>query len=382
MEESKRMGIPVLGPDINESGHNFTVNAKGEIRFGLAGLKGVGESAVDHIVSEREANGPYSSIFDMMQRINLRAVNKKSMECLAMSGAFDCFQELHRAQYFFRPEGETQTGIERLVRFGNQYQASQSQMAGSLFGDMEMPEVSYPKIPDCDEWTLMIRLEKEREVAGIYLSGHPLDNYKFELKHYRFTPLREVNDYIEEMDVLAKNGDPVKERVFRVAVFVTEALDRISKSGNRYGKLLLQDYSGSREVMLFGEDYLRFSKYLNPGLILNVKGIVQPRQYRQEEVEFRVQKIKLLDETKSKMTGEIEISTAAASLTSEQVHFLTENLSQNPGATHFHLTLMGDTPDWKVSLRSISRKVEMNEALAHFLEEQKNFNIRISINNN
>ncbi len=381
MEESKRMGIPVLGPDVNESGHNFTVNDQGEIRFGLAGLKGVGENAVDNIVAERKENGPYTSIFDMMQRVNLRSVNKRSMECLAMSGAFDCFKELHRAQYFFHPETEVQTGIERLVRFGNQSQASQAQMTGSLFGDMEMPEISYPKIPDCDEWTLMIRLEKEREVAGIYLSGHPLDSYKFELKHYRFTPLQELNDFMEEMDLQVKNGDPAKEKVFRVAAFVTEALDRISKNGNRYGKLQLQDYSGSREVMLFKDDYLRFSKYLTSGLILYVKGIVQARPYR-PEVEFRVQKIKLLDEIKSKMTAEIEISTSAESLTAEQVHFLTENLSQNPGAAHFHFNLLGDKPGWKVSLRSLSKKVELNEKLAHFLEEQKNFNIRIGINNN
>ncbi len=383
MEESKRMGLSVLGPDVNESGHNFTVNAKGEIRFGLAGLKGVGENAVDNIVAERAENGPFTSVFDFMQRVNLRSVNKKSMECLAMSGAFDCFEQLHRAQYFFHPEGELQTGIERLVRFGNQSQASKQQMVGSLFGDTELPEISLPAIPDCDPWTLMIRLEKEREVAGIYLSGHPLDSYKFELKYYRFSTIRTVNDHIEEMEAKAKNGDYVKERSFRIAVYVTEAMERISKKGNKYGKLLVQDYSGAKELMLFGDDFLRFSKYLTTGLLLSLQGMVQPRQYRPEEMEFRIQKIQLLDEVKAKMTAEIEISALAKTVTEEQVHFLTDNLNRYPGPSSFHFNLFdGEGSEGKVSLRSLSKKVEMNEELARFLDQQTNFNIRININNN
>ena len=381
MEESKRMGMAVLGPDVNESGHSFTVNAKGEIRFGLAGLKGVGENAVDNIVAERAENGPYASIFDFMQRVNLRAVNKRSMECLAMSGAFDCFEELHRAQYFFHPETELQTGIERLVRFGNQSQTSQSQMAGSLFGELEMPEIDVPKIPDCDPWTLMVRLEKEREVAGIYLSGHPLDSFKFELKHYRFSTIRSLEEHIDEAEEQAQNGEQVKDRAFRIAVYVTEAMERISKKGNKYGKLLVQDYSGSKELMLFGDDYLRFARYLSPGLILSIKGVVQPRQYRPEEMEFRLQKMQLLEEVRTKMTQEIEISALASSLTAEQVAFLSANLEANPGPVGFHLQLMDEDSGWKLSLRSLRKKVTINEELVHFLESQRNLNIRIGIAN-
>ncbi len=383
MEESKRIGVPVLGPDVNESGHNFAVNQKGEIRFGLAGLKGVGDSAVENIVNEREENGYYKDIYDFIQRVSLRSVNKRAIECLAMSGAFDCFEELHRAQYFFHPENDLQTGIEKLVRFGNQSQNSKAQMEGSLFGEMEMPELTLPKIPECDPWTLMIRLEKEREVAGIYLSGHPLDSYKFELKHYQFTSLRSLKEQMEDMGEKAQQGKPVKDRRFRLGVYVTEALDRISKKGNKYGKLIVQDYTGAREIMLFKKKYVNFSKFLTPGLILCIEGVAQPKRFKQEEIEFQLQRIQLLEDVKTEMTEEVEISTLVDSITGEQIDFLADNLEENPGSSGFcfHLTDQ-EHPEQRINLRSLTRKVEINEDLVEFLEDQKSFKVRININKN
>jgi len=383
MEESKRIGVPVLGPNVNESGHNFTVNEEGKIRFGLAGLKGVGDSAVDNIVNERIENGPFESIFDFIQRINLRSVNKRAMECLAKSGAFDCFDDLHRAQYFFHPENDPKTGIERLVRFGNQSHASKTQMEGSLFGEMEMPEIDLPEIPECDPWTLMVRLEKEREVAGIYLSGHPLDSYKFELKHYRFTSLRALKDQMEDLAEKAQEGKSIKDKRFRLGVYVTEALDRVSKKGNKYGKLLVQDYTGARELMLFKSDFIKFSKFLTSGLILCIDGVVQPKKFRPEEIEFKILKIQLLDEIRTTLTDEIEIAARASSITSEQVDFLANNLQENPGGSGFRLYLSDeDDPKQRMSLCSLKKRVEMNEDLVQFLDTQKNFNVRISMNNN
>jgi DNA polymerase-3 subunit alpha len=382
MEESKRMGIPVLGPDINESGRGFSVNKKGDIRFGLAGIKGAGEAAVENIIEEREKNGPFSTIFDFVQRVNQRSVNKKSLECLAQAGAFDGFTELHRAQYFFRPEGDNTNGLEKLVRFGNQCQASHMQSAGSLFGDLEMPEIAHPKIPDCDLWPLMVRLEKEKDVTGIYLSGHPLDTYHFELQHYLLTPLDDLRQYREDMEGLAVTGTSVKERVFRTAGFVSEAQDRISKNGNKYGKLILQDFSGKMELMFFGEDYLRFTQYLKPGLTLFVQGIMQSRPFRKEQIEFRVQQIQLLEEIKKKQTREIEIVSTAESITGEQVRFLTENVASHPGSCELHLQLTDREEGWKIGLRSLNKKIELNDELAHFLEKQDNMNIHIGIINN
>ncbi len=382
MEESRRMGIPVLGPDINESGKGFTVNRKGEIRFGLAGLKGCGESAVESLLEEREKNGPFTSIFDFIKRVNQRSVNKKSLECLAMSGAFDGFTELHRAQYFFRPEGDPTTGLEKIIRFGNQCAASQAQTMGSLFGDLEMPEISTPKIPDCDPWPLMVRLEKEREVTGIYISGHPLDSYRFELQYYMISPLQELLAYRQDMEEQVKDGGAVKERTFRLAGFVSDAQDRISKSGNKYGKIIIQDFSGSMEVLFFGEDYLRFAPYLQAGLCLFVQGTVQTHPYRKAQVEFKVQMIQLLEDLKKKQTREIVVSATADSLTPEQVSFLTDNVLEHPGSSELNLQLLDEEEGWKVSLKTLTKKVEMNEPLAAFLSGQPNLNVHIKIFNN
>jgi DNA polymerase-3 subunit alpha len=381
MEESKRMGIPVLGPDINESGRGFSVNSKGAIRFGLAGIKGAGEAAVEHIIEEREKNGAFATIFDFISRVNQRSVNKKAMECLAMSGAFDCFGELHRAQYFFRGETDTTTGLEKLSRFGNQCQASELQNTGSLFGDLEMPEIAHPKIPDCDPWPLMLRLEKEKEVTGIFLSGHPLDMYRFELKHYMLTPLEDILKHKEDMEEKAVNDEPVKDRVFRTAGFASEVQERISKNGNKYGKMVLQDFSAKMELMFFGEDYLRFTQYLKAGLILFVQGVVQPRPFRKEQIEFNVQHIQLLEEVKKKQTREVEIVTFAHSLTSEQVGFLVDNVAAHPGNAELHLQVIDSSENWNIGLKSLTRKVEMNDELAHFLDKQDNMNIRIGIFN-
>lgn len=382
MQESKRMDIPVLGPDINESGEGFSVNKKGQIRFGLAGIKGVGEAAVEGILEEREKNGLFTGIFDFIQRINSRSVNKKSLECLAYSGAFDTFEELHRAQYFFKPEGDNTNGLEKLSRFGSQVQANQVQSTGTLFGDMEMPTLALPKIPECDPWPLMVRLEKEREVTGIYLSGHPLDTYQFELKYYYITQINDLKAAMAEMEEKAKKGESVHDRIFRIAGFVSDAQDRISKKGNKYGKILLQDFSGNIELMLFGEDYVRFSQYLKPGLTLFAQGMAQTRQFRESEIEFRIQFIQLLEDVKKKQTKEIEISVSPESISSEQITFLTKNLLENPGKSEllFHLS---DVPDnWRVSLRSHRKRLEMNDELTKFLNKQDNLNIHISIFNN
>ncbi|HEX4849297.1 MAG TPA: DNA polymerase III subunit alpha, partial [Puia sp.] len=185
MEECKRMGLKVLGPDVNESKKGFAVNQKGEIRVGLGGLKGVGEATVTTMIEEREKNGQFKNIFDMIQRINQRTVNKKTLESLAYAGAFDCFSDLHRAQYFYMAPGDTSTGLEKIIRFGNIYQAQTSQHTNTLFSDQPVTmNVATPKIPACEHWTLTELLNHEKEVTGMFMSGHPLDHFKFEIKYY------------------------------------------------------------------------------------------------------------------------------------------------------------------------------------------------------
>ena len=182
MEECKRMGLKVLGPDINESQKGFAANHNREIRVGLGGLKGVGEAAVESIIMERKKNGNYTTIFDLIKRVNQRSVNKKTLESLAYAGAFDCFKEMHRAQYFYIPPGDTSTGLEKIIRFGNIYQTNSNQNSNSLFGELTMPDIATPKIPNCEPWILTELLDHEKEITGMFMSGHPLDHFKFEIK--------------------------------------------------------------------------------------------------------------------------------------------------------------------------------------------------------
>ncbi|MEO8772536.1 MAG: DNA polymerase III subunit alpha, partial [Ferruginibacter sp.] len=193
MEECKRMGLTVLGPDINESQSGFAVNKKGEIRFGFSGLKGVGEAAIDNIIEEKNKHGHFKDVYDLVKRVNLRSVNKKSLESLVYSGAFDCFKEIHRAQYFYQAPGDA-VSLEKIIKFGAVFQAQSVNASNTLFGDLQMPDIVPPKISPCQPWQLVEELDFEKEVTGMYMSGHPLDNFKFELKHYNITPLNDFND--------------------------------------------------------------------------------------------------------------------------------------------------------------------------------------------
>src|SRR6185295_8096093 len=249
MEECKRMGLKVLGPDINESLKGFAVNKNGEIRFGLGGLKGVGEAAVESIIEERSRKGSFSSIFDFIKRINQRTVNKKTLESLAYAGAFDCYPEYHRAQYFFMPDGDTSTGLEKIVRFGNIYQTQITGNSNTLFGDLPaVMDIQTPKIPDCPRWPLITQLDHEKEVTGMFLSGHPLDHHKFEMRHYGITRIADFNEF--KADVKAQ---PNPGRPFRLMGLVSDAQHKIAKNGNKYGNFIVEDYSGKTEITLFRE---------------------------------------------------------------------------------------------------------------------------------
>jgi DNA polymerase-3 subunit alpha len=206
MEECKRMGLKVLGPDVNESQKGFAVNAAGEIRFGLGGMKGVGDAALESMIAERNQNGAFKDPFDFMKRINQRTVNKKTLESLVYAGAFDGFPQLHRAQYICVAEGETQTGLEKLIKFSNIFQSQSTNNTNTLFGDLPaVMDIKAPQILPCPQWSLTEQLDKEKEVTGIYLSGHPLDHYKFEFKHYGIISVQDFNE-IKESQLLAGAG--------------------------------------------------------------------------------------------------------------------------------------------------------------------------------
>lgn len=372
MEEARRMGIPVLGPDINESSFGFTVNKKGEIRFALNGIKGVGEAAIESIISERKTNGPFTDIFDVMKRVNQRTANKKSLESLTYAGGFDCFKDMHRGQYFHTPKGEVVSNFERIIRFGNQYQGSKGQGANSLFGDMDNVDVQPPKLAICEPWTLTEHLNFEKEVIGIFLSGHPLDHFKFELKHYGIYPLGEFKEFENSIDLQSSPG-----RTFRLAGLVVDAQHRVTKTGKNFGSLSIEDYTGKADFTLWSDDYARVSSFLNKGMTVLVNGFFKPRmrfnsnQERfQDGWEFKVQSMQLLETVKKTMTKQVKLNIAARHLNETLVDFLQKNFKRNPGSAKVIIQVYDERQDLKVELNTYGQGIEMNDELADFLAEK------------
>jgi DNA polymerase-3 subunit alpha len=378
MEESKRMGIDVLPPDVNESFKGFAVNKQGQVRFGLGGLKGVGEAAIENLLEERQKEGPFKSIFDFIKRVNQRAVNKKSLEALAMSGAFDLFPELHRAQYFHKPDGDTTTGLDKIVKFGNQVAAGSSSM-GSLFGAEDMPDIEPPKIAPCDAWPLIVKLNNERDVTGIYISGHPLDDYRFELKHYHMNSVQELLEYQTEISTPGSTGGRARERNFRLAVYITNAMERVSRNNRQFGVMTIEDYSGKFEFALWSEDFIRFASYMKPGLCLFLNGGFKSKRFNDNEYEFKVGSMQLLQEVKKTHTKQVVLRTAPQHINRETVDFLCENAGKYPGASELFLQLHDH--DLTVKLRTFNKHIEMNDELAHFLSKQPDIDTYIDIIN-
>lgn len=374
MEECKRMGLKVLGPDVNESLKGFAVNDKGEIRFGLGGLKGMGDAAIETIVDDRNKNGHYKDVFDFIKRVSQRNVNKKSLESLAYSGAFDCFKELHRAQYFYVPQNDTRTGLERIVAFGNQFQINKTSSANSLFGDSVMAEIPTPKLPQCETWTLTELLEHEKEVTGMFMSGHPLDHFKFELKYYGIMPLADFNELKEATTFIASNLN----KNFRIAGLVVDAQHRITKNGRNFGSLSIEDFSGKTELMLWSEDYIRYQNYLEKGNNLLVNGYFKQR-YNSDQFEFKVSSIFLLETAKQVLTKQLEINIEPASLTKTFVDFVEKNVRSNPGKSSVRFTIHEPVENIKLSLYSLEKGFTMNEEMADFLLNNPDVEVNVAL---
>ena len=376
MEECKRMNHRVLGPDINESLSGFAVNEQGEIRFGLGGLKGVGEAAVQSIIEERGANGGYKNIWDFIRRVNQRTVNKKSIESLAYSGAFDSFKELHRAQYFFTPPGETSSMLERIIRYGNIYQTNKTQSSNSLFGESNMPEIAQPKILPASEWTLTEMLDKEKEVTGMFMSGHPLNHYRFELKYYGIMPLSEFNEVNESPAATASSLN----KTFRIAGLVTEAQHRMTRTGKNFGSIAIEDFTAKTEIMLWSDDYMRFKHYVESGKNLLITGYFRSR-FSSDQYEFKVNNICLLETAKQTLTKQIDINIQPASLTNGFVNFVENNVKSNPGKASIRFNIYEPLHHLKVTMHTMDRGFTMNEEMADFLIDNPDVDISVEIMN-
>lgn len=380
MEESKRMGIDVLPPDVNESFKGFAVNKQGQVRFGLGGLKGVGEAAIENLLEERKKDGPFKNIFDFIKRVNQRAVNKKSLEAMVMSGAFDSFPELHRAQYFHKPEGEALTGLDKIVKFGQQVTAGSSNM-GSLFGADDMPDVEPPKIPPCDLWPLIMKLNNEKDITGIYISGHPLDDYRFEMKHYHMNSVQELVEYQTEIAQPGGSGGRSRERNFRLAVYITNAQERISRNNRQFGVMTIEDYTGKFEFALWSEDFIRFAPYLKPGLCLFINGGFKSKRFNDNEYEFKVSSIQLLQEVKKTHTKQVYLNTMPKYINKQTVDFLVDNVNRFPGNSILHVHLTDRDDQTQAKLHTFNRNIEMNDELAGFLHKQPDIDVYIEIIN-
>jgi DNA polymerase-3 subunit alpha len=371
MEECKRMGRMVLGPDVNESKKGFAVNAKGEIRFGLGGLKGVGETAVESIIEEREKNGPFKSIFEMIKRINQRAVNKKTLENLVYAGAFDGFKELHRAQYFNIATGETVTGLEKIIKFGNVYQANASGSTNTLFGDFAMPDVVPPKIPNCEPWTLTELLEHEKDVTGMFMSGHPLDHFRFEIAYYGITKLGEFNEIKDTINLQANPGKSI-----RLAGLVVDAQHRVSRTGKQFGSFFIEDYTGKSEFMLWGDDYARYSQFLEKGRNLYITGSFRQR-FNKAEFEFKVDRITMLENIKQQLTKQLVLDLEARQINEQLLTFLQENVKKHPGRSALKLNISEPRLNARVSLFTRENGFEMNDEMAAWLIENGDISVQV-----
>ncbi len=375
MEECKRMGIKVLGPDINESLKGFAVNKKGEIRFGLGGLKGVGEAAVETIIMEREKAGMYADVFDFIKRVLQRSVNKKSLESLAYSGAFDCFTTFHRAQYFKIPDGEKLSGLEKIILYGQSQQSLSAGASNTLFGDLSTAmQVPLPKIPQSEPWTLTELLDHEKEVTGMYMSGHPLDHFKFELKHYGITP---INDFNEIKETLHLQPNPGKS--MRVAGLIIDVQHRVTKTGKNFGSFAIEDFTGKTDFILWSEDYIRFQNYLEKGQNVLLTGFFRPRYIRPDEFDFKINSMSLLETVKETLTRNIEISAHPAAISADFVSFVDKNVRRFPGKTSLRFNIYEPKENLKISLYSFEKGFKMNEEMADFLLNNPDIEVNVGL---
>ncbi len=338
MEESRRMGIPVLGPDINESNLSFAVNKKGEVRFGMSGIKGVGEKSIESIIEERELNGPYLSIADFARRSNPRTVNKKVYENLVYSGAFDCFGH-HRGQYFFRTDATQMNGIERMIKYTNDYQYQQQSSQASLFGGTSDAHIQEPQLMDCAEFGLIEKLKLEKEVIGIYLTGHPLDNYRFEMDNFCSHQVKHLTliNKARNAELLDEGQDEfskMRNRDLVIGGLVSNVQHRTTKNGKPFGSFVLEDYSDTFEIVMFGDEYVKFKHFFTEGYFLHIRGTVSERFKQKDNWEFKVTSIALLSELRDKMskclTIQLPLSELSEAFIERMDEILRENASQNP----------------------------------------------------
>ncbi len=364
MDECRRAGIEVLSPDVNESFYKFAVNSDGAIRFGMGAVKGVGAGAVEAIIAERKENGHYSSIFDMAKRVDLRSTNKKAFDGLVLAGAFDSFTDTHRAQYFELDE-RGQTFIERAIRFGNKYQENKNSAQISMFGEASEIQFEEPTIPDCEPWGVMEKLAKEKEVIGIYISGHPLDDFKTELKYFCNAPISAFNNMTQLLD-----------KDLTIAGIVTDVQHRVSKNGKGWALFTVEDYSEAHEFRMFGEEYLRYKHFLIPNSFLHIKISVR-KGWREGDVRMQFNNIQMLQDVLDVLAKKLTLQLDILELNDDKINTLEEILKDHKGSDVLNFMVYDREEKLKLQMPSRSAKVKISQDLLNELDVR---NLRYKLN--
>jgi DNA polymerase-3 subunit alpha len=338
---------------VNESDLNFTVNKNGEIRFGLMAVKGVGEAAADSVIKERIAQGAYSSIFDFVKRINLRTVNKSTFESLAQAGGFDSFEGMHRAQFFAQDSNEDSTFIEKLIRFGNTYQANEQSTQQSLFGDIGHVEIPNPRIPFCEPWSNLEKLKREKGVAGFFITGHPLEDYNEEIEAFCNSSIKKAKE-----SLLTAGA-----REFVFAGIVSKVRHETAKNGNAYGRFNVEDFEDQVDFALFGEDYLKMKHLLEDDKSLLIKCKVQSRYGRSDLPELKVVSMSLLSEAMDKLAKQVHVQIPLANLSETLMKNTIRVIKAHKGDCRIRFTIADLDENYKVDMHTGKFKVQASVVL-------------------
>ena len=358
MEECRRAKIKVLGPDVNESQFKFAVNKDGAIRFGLGAIKGVGEKPVTSILEARTSGGTFKSAADFVTRVDLRTCNKRVLESLAKAGGFDSFNNVHRAQ-FFATTNTGRTFLEDLVKYGGNIQGASESNQVSLFGESEAVDMPEPIPPSIEPWNALYALGEEKEVVGIYISGHPLDDYKHEIKTFCTASLSDLEDL-----------NNVTKTEVKIAGIVTHQESRVSAKGSQFGTLTIEDFTGSTKLFLFGEDFMRFKMYMVEKACLFIHAKVSNRMYNADGKELKIQQIELLSELRQSKVNELKITVENSVLSASFIQDIHEMFLEHQGKCK--LRFIVDDPISNIQLNMPSRniKVDVNDQLLRQLEEK------------
>ena len=366
MEECKRMKLNVLGPDVNESYYKFSVNQDNAVRFGMGAIKGVGHGAVKTIVEERKNEGPYKSIFDLAKRIDLRAANKKAFENLANAGGFDCFPNTHRAQYF-QDEGDGVTFLEKTIKYANRYQENKNSAQVSLFGESSDVQIEEPEIPPCETWGTMEKLAREKEVVGIYISGHPLDDFKLEMQNFcngDISVFRDMPTFIN------------KEISF--GGVVTDVQHRVSKQGKGWGTFTIEDYMNTHEFRIFGEEYLKFKHFLMHNNFVFVRALIREGWTNRDtgakgDPRLQFNSFQLLHDIMESYAKKLSIQLNIKEISEEKIQSIKELLQMHSGNHNLKFVVYDDEEELKLEMSSRLQKIKISQELLEELKAQEVF---------